>query len=78
MRERADADRIRRFMHALAKLERAHQLDLEDVRRLLSRGLVEPERLRRAYDEIEALLYRFPAVDPPSFRARVDEAARGG
>ena len=46
--------------------------------RLLSRGLVEPERLRRAYDEIEALLYRFPAVDPPSFRARVDEAARGG
>jgi hypothetical protein len=65
MRERADVDRIRRF-----------RLDLEDVRELFDRGLVEPERLRRAFDEIEPFLYRFPAVDPAWFRARVDEATR--
>lgn len=64
------------YSQALAKLERAHALDLEDVRELLNRGLVDRERLRRASDEIEPLLYRFPAVDPASFRARVDEATR--
>jgi hypothetical protein len=64
------------YAQALAKLERAHELDLEDVRTLLDRGLVDPDRLRRAFEEIEPRLYRFPAVDPASFRARVDEAAR--
>lgn len=62
------------YAQALAKLERAHEQDLEDVRALLERGLVEPERALRCFDEIEPELYRFPAVDPRSFRARVEEA----
>lgn len=57
---------------ALAKLERGHALDLEDVRTMLDRGLVDPDRLRAAFDEIEPQLYRFPAVDPPDYRARLE------
>jgi hypothetical protein len=28
--------------------------------------------LRAYFDEIEPLLYRFPAIDPQTFRARVE------
>jgi hypothetical protein len=38
-------------------------------------GLVEPERLLELFGEIEADLYRFPAVDPTRFRAAVERAA---
>ncbi|HEU6446713.1 MAG TPA: DUF6036 family nucleotidyltransferase [Gaiellaceae bacterium] len=58
---------------ALAKLERGHAQDLEDARVMLDRGLVEPDRLREAFDEIEPQLYRFPALDPADFRRRVEE-----
>lgn len=57
----------------LAKLERAHARDLEDVREMLERGLVDASAARRAYEELEPRLYRFPAVDPGSFRSRVEE-----
>ncbi len=63
------------YSQALAKLERSHRLDLEDVREMLARGLVEPKRLVACFVEIEPELYRFPAVDPGSFRRRVEEAA---
>jgi hypothetical protein len=56
------------YSQALAKIERGHERDRVDVSEMLARGLVEPDRLRRYFDEIEAMLYRFPAVDPPSFR----------
>ncbi len=56
---------------ALAKLERGHDRDLADVQGLLAAGLVDAAGLRAAYDEIEGELFRFPAVDPVSFRRRV-------
>lgn len=58
---------------ALAKLERGHALDLSDVRAMLDRGLVSGAELRRVFAIIEPLLYRYPAIDPPSFRRAVDE-----
>jgi hypothetical protein len=58
---------------ALAKLERGHTQDLEDVRELLARGLVEPDRLREAFAEIEPQLYRFPAIDPADYRRRLED-----
>jgi hypothetical protein len=58
---------------ALAKLERGHGRDLEDVSAMLARGLVERDRLRAAFDEIEQQLYRFPAIDPGDFRRRVED-----
>jgi hypothetical protein len=59
------------YSQALAKLERGLDRDLADVDAMVSRGLVDPVRLRALYDEVEAELYRFPAVDPPSLRAAV-------
>jgi hypothetical protein len=61
------------YSQALGKLERGHAQDLEDARVMLERGLVEAERLRSAFDEIEPQLYRFPAIDPPDFRRRVED-----
>jgi uncharacterized nucleotidyltransferase DUF6036 len=60
------------YSQALSKLERGHAQDLADVRELVGRDLVELERLRAAFDEIEPRLDRFPAVDPGSFRRAVE------
>jgi hypothetical protein len=61
------------YSQALAKLERGHTQDLDDARLIVERGLVERDRLRQAFDEIEPQLYRFPAIDPADFRRRVEE-----
>ena len=61
------------YSQALAKLERAHTQDLEDVRALVERGVVDPARALEYFGQIEPQLYRYPAVDPPSFKARVEE-----
>ena len=60
---------------ALAKIERGHTQDREDVSEILARGLVSVDELRRRFAEIEPLLHRFPAIDPPSFRRGVEGAA---
>jgi hypothetical protein len=57
----------------LSKLERAHTQDLEDVRALLELGFVDGHAARRAFGELEPRLYRFPAIDPVSFRSRVED-----
>ena len=57
---------------ALSKLERGHDRDLDDVRAMLDRGLLDRGALRAAFDEIEAELYRFPAIDARAFRRRVE------
>ncbi|MGA7990064.1 MAG: DUF6036 family nucleotidyltransferase [Thermoanaerobaculia bacterium] len=64
------------YSQALAKIERGHAKDLADVAQLLARGLVEPQRLRELFEVIEPRLNRYPAIDPPSFRKRLDEALR--
>jgi hypothetical protein len=64
------------YSQALAKLERDHARDRVDVRAMISSGLVDPDRLWSYYREIEPELYRFPAIDPASLRARA-ERARG-
>ena len=65
------------YAQALAKIERGHEQDLRDVRRMLDDGLVEPARLLGLFAEIEPLLYRFPAIDPRSFRLSVEVVCRG-
>jgi len=59
---------------ALAKIERGHAQDREDVGEILARGFVTTEELRRRFDEIEPRLHRFPAIHPASFRRAVQEA----
>jgi hypothetical protein len=62
------------YSQALAKLERDHARDRQDVRALVTAGVVDPPRLRAYFEEIEPMLYRFPAIDSPAFRARVENA----
>jgi hypothetical protein len=61
---------------ALSKIERGHAQDLADVRRMFETGLVDRAELVRYFDRIEPELYRYPALDPASFRARVEAAIR--
>lgn len=62
------------YSQALAKIERGHATDLADVAQFLARGLVEPRRLRELFTTIEPRLHRYPAIDPASFRRRLDDA----
>jgi len=66
------------YAQVLAKIERGHALDEADVAAMLEQGLVEPREARRLFAAIEPELYRFPAIDAPSFRRRVEEALRAG
>ncbi len=62
------------YAQALAKIERGHALDLTDVREMLARGLIDRQVARELFARIEPELYRYPAIDPPTFRRKVDEA----
>jgi hypothetical protein len=64
------------YAQALSKLQRGHAKDLDDVREMVQRGLVEPGRALELFDAIEDQLYRFPSIDPASFRRRVEAALR--
>ena len=64
------------YSQALSKLERGHVHDREDVEAMKRLGLVEPERLHELFEQIEPELYRFPAIDPASFRVAVAAAMR--
>lgn len=63
---------------ALAKLERAHERDLADVRAMLDRGLVDRAVLLETFEQIAGELHRFPAIDPAAFRRRVEERLGDG
>jgi hypothetical protein len=60
------------YSQVLSKIERGFAHDLDDVRSVVASGFVEPTRLVRFYEAIERDLYRYPAIDPPSFRRRLD------
>jgi hypothetical protein len=64
------------YAQALSKIERGHAQDVTDVHQLLE-GLVDPSRLLELFEAIEPQLYRFPAIDPASFRAAVERVVRG-
>jgi hypothetical protein len=61
------------YSQALAKLERGHAQDVDDLRAMLERGLIDATRVRSCFLEIEPELYRFPAIDAPDFRRSVEE-----
>ena len=61
------------YGQALAKIERGHSQDLLDVQAMLRDGLVVREKLQSLFQAIEDQLYRYPAIDPPSFARAVSE-----
>ena len=62
------------YSQALSKIERGFQKDLEDVREMVRRGLVEPSKALDLHRAIEPQLVRFPSIDPATFRRDVEEA----
>ncbi len=62
------------YSQALSKIERGFAHDLEDVEAMLRDGLVERQRLWELFVEIEPALFRYPAIDASSLRAKVGAA----
>jgi hypothetical protein len=60
------------YAQALAKIERGHTADVADVDQMFKLKLIEPARLLQLFSEIEADLYKYPAIDPKSFRDSVE------
>lgn len=56
------------YSQALSKIERGHALDRSDVRDMIAHGLIEPQEALHYFERIEPELYRYPAIDAPSFR----------
>jgi len=65
------------YAQALAKIERGHATDRQDVKEMFARGLIDASELRRFFLVIEPRLYRYPAIDPKSFRRAVEEFLEG-
>jgi hypothetical protein len=59
---------------ALSKVERGHAQDVADVREMVSRGLVTPAGAWAYFEAIEPRLYRYPALDPATFRSAMRQA----
>jgi hypothetical protein len=64
------------YAQALAKIERGHAQDEADVQEMIRRRAVDRNRLMQHFEQIEPLLYRFPAIDPASFRRAVERVCR--
>ena len=62
------------YAQALSKIERGHVQDLNDVRAMFDGEWIEPKKLFEFYERIEPELYRYPAIDPKSFRREVENA----
>lgn len=63
------------YAQALSKIERSHARDVVDVQAMHDQGLIVPARLLELFAAIEPELYRYPAVDPRTFRAAVEKIA---
>lgn len=64
------------YSQCLAKIERGHRKDSADVAMMKAGGLVKQEKLLELFERIEPELYRYPAIDPPSFRRAVESFVR--
>lgn len=55
------------YAQALSKIERFHERDILDVKEMLERKLINPNRLKELFEAIAPFLYRFPAINPETF-----------
>jgi len=62
------------YSQALAKIERGFRQDLTDVQSMLDSGGVNANRLEDVYEQIEPEMYRYPAIEPVAFRAKLRAA----
>ncbi len=59
------------YSQALAKLERGHARDLEDVSAMVDRELISRAKLRELFVEIQPQLFRYPAIEGAAFESAV-------
>lgn len=64
------------YAQVLAKIERGHAQDQEDVASFFRAKLVEADRLLECLETAKQGLYRYPAVDPAGFDQAVRETVR--
>jgi hypothetical protein len=64
------------YSQALAKLQRHHDRDLQDVQAMVRDGLIRVDRLTDLFRQIEPQLIRYPALNAAVFRAAVEEFCR--
>ena len=60
------------YAQALAKIERGHSQDIDDVRAMHAFNLIEAGRLRELFDAIEPDMIRYPAVEPLALGNRLE------
>jgi hypothetical protein len=60
------------YSQALSKIWRGFELDRSDVRAMIDQGLIDPGRLADLFEQIEPALFRYPALDPREFRAKLE------
>lgn len=65
------------YAQALAKVERGHRQDVEDVERLLAAGLVQAPHALAYFERLAPDLFRYPALDAAAFRAAVQRTFGG-
>jgi hypothetical protein len=65
------------YAQALAKIERGHTKDLQDVDGFFKNGLVEPDLLLKLFSAIENQIYLYPDLDAGSFRRAVERVIEG-
>ena len=63
-------------LQALAKIERGHKHDLEDVANFLRGKHVTTAQLSSTFKLIEPQLLRYPAVDPAQFKRKLEAILR--
>jgi hypothetical protein len=59
------------YGQALAKIERGHDRDLQDVSSLVENQLINKARLKELFSTIEGNLIRYPSVNIPQFNSNV-------
>jgi hypothetical protein len=65
------------YSQAIAKVERGFEQDLADVQAMIDADMVDPQRARELFAEVEPSLFRYPAIDPGALRAKIDRAFGG-
>ena len=64
------------YAQVLAKIQRGHESDLNDVKQFFQTGLIKGARVLQLFSDIEPELYRFPNLDPKEFRNAVERAVK--
>ena len=64
------------YSQALAKIERSHQKDLQDVSKMIEKGLIETDKLIYFFQQIEPNLFRYPSINPSAFRKSLEEVVK--